>query len=64
MIRYTTVYNLFAAIIPSVVLFTFANGGGTIIQTVISVTVFKEKFTLKSPVGIILGLAAFITIKL
>lgn len=47
----------------SAVLFTFINGGATIIAAIVGAVVFKEKLTLKSIGGIILGVCSIICIK-
>lgn len=49
--------------VSPVILFTFINGGSTIIGSVIAALFFGEKFTLKSIVGIVLGVSALIIIK-
>lgn len=55
--------TLSAAIVSPVVLFTFINGGSTIIGSVVAAVLFKEKFTVKSITGIVLGVGALIIIK-
>lgn len=55
--------TLAASILSPAVLFTFINGGGTIISTIVAALVFKEKITLKSALGVILGIAALLIIK-
>lgn len=52
-----------AKTVPPVVLFTFINGGSTIIGSVIAALCFKEKFSVKSVFGILLGVASLIIIK-
>lgn len=56
--------TLAAAIVQPVVLFTFINGGSTIIGSVVAAIFFKEKMTAKSIIGIILGVIALIIIKI
>ncbi len=46
-----------------VILFTFINGGNTIIAAVIAALFFKEKITLKSGLGLLIGIAALIMVK-
>lgn len=55
--------TLAAAVVSPVVLFTFINGGSTIIGTIVAAVVFKEKLTVKSVAGVLVGVAALITIK-
>ncbi len=45
-------------------LFTVVNGGGTIIAAVVGAAVYKEKITVTSGLGILLGLAALILIQI
>lgn len=52
-----------AAVVQPVVLFTFINGGSTIIGSIVAAVFFKEKLTPKSILGIILGVGALIIIK-
>ncbi len=52
-----------AAAVPPVVLFTIINGGGTIIAAVVAAVCFREKLTLRSGTGIILGILALVIIK-
>ena len=49
--------------VQPVVLFTFINGGNTIIAAVMAALMFKEKFTVKSVLGILLGLGALVIVK-
>lgn len=62
------VINQFAtsltALLPSVFLFTFINGGGTIISTLVAAAMYKEKLSLYSILGVIIGLSSMIIIKL
>lgn len=52
-----------AATISPVILFTFINGGSTIIGAIVAAAVFKEKLTVKSVVGILLGIISLVVIK-
>lgn len=52
-----------ASIVSPVVLFTFINGGSTIIGAIVAAIFFKEKITLRSATGIVLGVLALIIIK-
>ena len=56
--------TLATAFVPPVILFTFINGGSTIIAAVVAAIVFKEKLTVKSITGIVLGVASLIIIKM
>ena len=49
--------------VEPVILFTFINGGNTIIAAVIAALFFKEKFTVRSTVGILVGVAALVIVK-
>lgn len=49
--------------VEPVVLFTFINGGNTLIAAVIAAVFFKEKITLKSACGLVLGVAALVVVK-
>ncbi len=50
--------------IPVAVLFPISDGGGTVISAIVAATMFKEKFTVKSTFGIIIGIAGLVMIKL
>ena len=50
-------------IVPPVILFTFINGGSTIIGAVVAAVFFREKLTPRSITGIILGVVSMIIIK-
>lgn len=52
-----------AAIVSPVILFTFINGGSTIIGAVVAAVFFHEKLTTKSVIGIIIGVLSMIIIK-
>lgn len=51
------------ALISPVILFTFINGGGTIISTVVAAIMYKEKIDLRTVLGISIGVASLIIIK-
>lgn len=55
--------TLSTAIVPPVILFTFINGGSTIIGAIVAAVCFHEKLTLRSITGIILGVLSMIIIK-
>lgn len=56
--------TLSTALVPPVVLFTFINGGGTIISTVVAAIVYKEKLTVRTVCGVVLGITSLVIIKL
>ena len=55
--------TLAASIVPSVVLFSFINGGSTIIGAVVAAIFFKEPLNFRSIFGITLGISSLILIK-
>lgn len=55
--------TLATALVPPAILFSFINGGSTVIGTIVAAICFKEKLTLKSVVGVALGVASLIIIK-
>ena len=61
------VVNQFATmatgLVSPAILFTFINGGNTVIAAIMGAALFKEKLTVKSIIGITLGLLALITVK-
>lgn len=50
-------------LVAPAILFTFINGGNTVIAAIMGAAIFKEKLTVKSIIGITLGLLALITVK-
>ncbi|MEG1879932.1 MAG: EamA family transporter [Oscillospiraceae bacterium] len=48
--------------LPSVVVFPIVNGGGLIIVTLVAAIFFKEKLTVKSLIGLVLGIVSLIII--
>lgn len=60
------VINQFAttltALLPPVFLFTFINGG-TIISTLVAAVMYKEKLSVYSILGVIIGIGSMIMIK-
>lgn len=54
--------TMLTPIINSAVLFTLVNGGGTVITAIVGALVYREKITLKSFFGIVLGVGALIVI--
>ena len=55
--------TLATAIVPPVILFTFINGGSTVIAAIVAAVVYKEKLTIRSVLGITLGILSFVIIK-
>lgn len=53
-----------SAIIPVAILFSISDGGNTVISAVVAALFFKEKFTLRSLIGIIVGVGGLIMMKL
>lgn len=56
--------TLSTKLVSPVILFTFINGGGTIISTLVAAVVYKEKITGKTAIGILTGVASLILIKM
>lgn len=56
--------TLSTALVSPVVLFAFINGGGTIIATVVAAVLYREKLTVSSVAGVLLGIASLVCIKL
>lgn len=56
--------TLLTPVLSSAVLFTFVNGGATVIAAIVGAVMYKEKLTVKSIFGIILGIASMVCIKL
>lgn len=56
--------TLLTPLLSSAVLFTFVNGGATVVAALVGAIVYKEKITVKSACGIILGVVAMICIKI
>ena len=55
--------TLSTAFVSPVVLFTFINGGSTIIAAIVAAVCFREKLTVRSVLGIIIGVASMVIIK-
>lgn len=51
------------ALVSPIVLFTFINGGGTIVSALIAAIVYKEKISKKTGAGILIGTASLVMIK-
>ncbi len=56
--------TMLTPVMSSAVLFTLVNGGATVIAAIVGAVVYKEKITLKSGIGIVLGILALIAIKI
>ena len=55
--------KLSTAFVSQVVLFTFINGGSTIIAAIVAAVCFRERLTVRSVLGIIIGVASMVIIK-
>lgn len=51
-------------LVSPIILFTFINGGGTIISTVVAAILYKEKLTLNTILGVIIGVVSLVIIKM
>lgn len=51
------------AFVAPVILFTFINGGGTIISTIVASLVYKEKINVKTVLGVVIGIISLVIIK-
>ena len=51
-------------LISAVILFAFINGGATIISTIVGALMFKEKITVKTAFGLIIGIGSLILLKI
>lgn len=56
--------TLLTPLLSSAVLFAFVNGGATVVAAIVGATVYKEKITIKSACGILIGIVAMICIKI
>lgn len=52
------------ALVSPVILFTFINGGNTVISTIVAAIMYKEKLTPQKIAGVIAGIASLIIIKI
>lgn len=55
--------TMLTPIMSSALLFTLVNGGATVIAAIVGAILYKEKITLKSLLGLIIGIGALIIIK-
>lgn len=53
-----------SAVIPVAVLFSISDGGNTVISAVVAALFFKEKFTVRSLIGVTVGVGGLIMMKL
>ncbi len=53
-----------ASLVSPVILFTFINGGGTIISTIVAAIMYKEKLSVRTVVGVIMGILSLVIIKI
>ena len=51
-------------LLPSAVLFAVSGGGSVIIGTVLGALFFKEKLTVKSVLGVVLGITSLLIIRM
>ena len=51
------------AIVPPAILFAFINGGGMIIGTIVAAVCYREKITVQSAVGVLLGVISLFIVK-
>lgn len=56
--------TLSTTLVSPVILFTFINGGGTIISTVVAAILYKEKLSRRTVAGVVLGILSLVVIKL
>ncbi len=56
--------TLASAFIPGAVLFPISDGGHTIIAAIVAAVLFKEKLTVRSVCGVMIGVAGLVMIKL
>ena len=56
--------TILTPMLSSVILFTLVNGGATVIAAIVGAVCYKEKLTIKSIIGIVLGIASLICIKM
>lgn len=55
--------TMLTSVMPSVVLFTIVNGGAAIIAYIVGAVMYKESVTLKSALGVLIGIIALVLIK-
>ncbi len=56
--------TLSTPLISAVVLFAIINGGATLISAIVGAIMYKEKLTVRSVIGLVLGIGALILIKI
>lgn len=52
------------ALVSPIILFTFINGGGTIISTIVAAIMYREKLSLRTLSGVCIGILSLIIIKM
>lgn len=55
--------TMLTPLMPSALLFTLVNGGATVIAAIVGAVLYKEKITLKSFLGLVIGIGALVIIK-
>ncbi len=53
-----------ASLVTPVILFTFINGGGTIISTIVAAVMYKEKLNTRTVLGVLIGILSLVIIKI
>lgn len=56
--------TLSTALVPPVILFTFINGGGTVISTIVAAIMYKEKLTPQKIAGVAVGIISLVVVKM
>lgn len=56
--------TLATALVSPVILFTFINGGGTVISTVVAAIMYKEKLTPQKIAGVAVGIVSLVVVKM
>lgn len=56
--------TMLTPLLSSAVLFTFVNGSATVVAAIVGAAVYKEKITPKSAIGIAVGIASMVCIKI
>ena len=56
--------TLSTVLVSPVILFTFINGGGAIISTIVAAILYKEKLSPRTVSGVVLGILSLVVIKL
>ena len=56
--------TLATALVPPAILFTFINGGGTVISTIVAAIMYKEKLTPQKIAGVAVGIISLVVVKM